>query len=111
MRAARGSGVRAGPARAGERRVLLHGPGACGRAARAAAWGRRLRVSGVARARGAGAARARGRSGGGGRRVRAAARAEELPRVRSSPAARASRLRHGARDRRVYSNHGVGQQV
>jgi len=33
--------------------------------------------------------------------VRAAARAEELPRE----------LRHGARDRRVYSNYGVGQQV
>jgi len=56
VRAARGSGVRAGPARAGERRVSLRGAGACGRAA-----ARRVRL----RVSGAGAARARGRSGGG----------------------------------------------
>ena len=42
-------------ARGGRAARRLRGAGACGRAAREAAWGRRLRVSGVARARGAGA--------------------------------------------------------
>jgi len=56
VRAARGSGVRAGPAPAGERRVSLRGAGACGRAAaRRGRVGPARRGRAAARAEGAGA--------------------------------------------------------
>jgi len=102
VRAARGSGVRAGRA-SGSEAARASGP--------EAARGRRLRASGACGCVGTAPPGERRGAGAWGRRVRAAARAEELPRARISPAAQASRLRHGARDRRVYSNHGVGQQV